>query len=62
MYQFAASQQIRTVKLAAIIQILKKKNKKKTVCNLKVNEVKVTQRNGFINNIFALESEEGSKK
>ena len=52
MYQFAAAQQTSTAKLAATFQ-----NFQKTVRTLRVNEIKVTSRNAFIDNVFALESE-----
>ena len=52
MYWFAAVQQTSTAKLAAFFQKLKK-----AVRALRVNESKVTSRNTFIDNLFALESE-----
>ena len=56
MYQFAAGQQTSSVKLTATFEKLYK-----TVCNLRLNEIKVTLRNAFIGNPFALESEKESK-
>ena len=52
MYQFAAGQQTSSVKLTATFEKLYK-----TVRNLRLNEIKVTLRNAFIGNPFALESE-----
>ena len=52
MYYFAAEQQTSNAKLAAMFQKFLK-----TVHPLKVNKTKVTSRNAFIENLFALESE-----
>ena len=49
-------QQTSTAKLAAIFQKFKK-----TVHALRVNEIKVTSRSNFIDNLSALESEKESK-
>ena len=57
MHCFPAAQQTTTVKLAAIFQKFVK-----TVRTLRVNEIKVTSTNGFIDNLFPLESEKESKK
>ena len=53
----AAAQQTSTAKFAAFFQKLKK-----TVCALKVNESKVTFKNTFIDNIFAIKSWKASEK
>ena len=50
------SKESSTGKLAAFFQKLKK-----TVPSLRVNEIKVTSRNTFIDNIFPLESKKESK-
>ena len=52
----ASLQQTSTVKLVAFFHKFKK-----IVYALRVNETKVTLRNAFIDNIFALESEKESK-
>ena len=57
MYYFAVAQQTSTAKLAAIFQQFQK-----TVRSPRANESKVTSRNAFIDNIFALENEKISKK
>ena len=57
MYQFAAAQQASTPKLAPFFQKLQK-----TVRVLRLNETEVTLRNVFIDNVFALDSEEKIKK
>ena len=54
--QIFAAQQTSTAKLAAFFQKFKK-----TVRAQRVNETKVTSRNAFIDNFFALESEKESK-
>ena len=51
-FYFARVQQTSTAKLAPIFQKFKE-----TVPTLKITEIKVTSRNGFIDNLFALESE-----
>ena len=56
MYQFVAAQQTSTAKLTAFFQKFLK-----IVPALRVNEAKVTWRNAFIDNRFALESEKESK-
>ena len=56
MYQFAAVQQTSATKLAVFL-----KKMLKIVCALRVNETKVTLRNAFIDNLFALESQKEPK-
>ena len=51
MYQFAAVQQPNKARFAVILQKIQE-----TVHPLRVNETKVTWRNDFINDLFALES------
>ena len=57
MYYFAVAQETSTAKLAAIFQKFQK-----TVRSPRVNETKVTSRNAFIDNLFALENNKKSKK
>ena len=56
MYQFATAQETSTSELAVFFQKFQK-----TVHALRVNETKVTARNAFIGNLFALESKKKSK-
>ena len=56
MYQFATAQQTSTSELAVFFQKFQK-----TVHALRVNETKVTARDAFIGNFFALESKKKSK-
>ena len=57
MYQFAAAKETTMAKFATYFQKFKK-----TVCALRANETKVTSRNTFIDNVFALENKKELKK